>query len=82
MPRPTRIAIKHKVLALAHEGKQQSAIAGRMDLTHATVNYILRRHAANGTLVPGKSTGAPQKTTPRQDRALLRMVWQDHVQPL
>ena len=26
---------------------------------------------------PGKSTGAPRKTTPRQDRALLRMVRQD-----
>ena len=35
------------------------------------------RHAATGSLVPGKSSGAPRKTTPRQDRALLRMVRQD-----
>ena len=38
---------------------------------------LLRRHAATGTLVPGKSTGAPRKTTPHQDHALWRMVWQD-----
>ena len=42
-----------------------------------TVNRILKRHAATGSLVPGKSSGAPRKTTPRQDRALLRMVRQD-----
>ena len=41
------------------------------------VNRILKRHAATGSLVPGKSSGAPRKTTPRQDRALLRMVRQD-----
>ena len=46
-------------------------------LTRATVNRILERHAATGSLVPGKSSGAPRKTTPRQDRALLRMVRQD-----
>ena len=34
-------------------------------------------HAAAGTLVPGKSTGAPGETTAHQDRALLTMVQQD-----
>ena len=48
-----------------------------MGLTRATINPILKRHAATGSLVPGKSSGAPRKTTPRQDRALLRMVRQD-----
>ena len=46
-------------------------------LTHAIVNHIFRTHAATGNLVPGKSTGTPWKNTPLQDRALLRMVWQD-----
>ena len=41
MPRPTSIGIRHKVLALAHEGMQQSAIAGRVGLTHATFSPIL-----------------------------------------
>ena len=54
----------------------QIANAGRMGLPHATVNRILLRHAATGTLVPGKSAGAPWKTTPRQDHALFRMVRQ------
>ena len=61
-----------QVFALAREGMLQSDITGRF-----TVHRILRRHAATGTLVPGKSTGAPRKTTPRQDRDLFRMVWQD-----
>ena len=42
-----------------------------------TINHILQRHAAAGTLVPGKSTRAPQKTMLRQDCALFRMVRQN-----
>ena len=56
---------------------KQGAIAARVGLTRVTVNHILKRHAATGSLVPGKSSGAPRRTTPRQDRALLRMVRQD-----
>ena len=83
MPRPTRIWIRHEVLALAHESVRKIAIAGCMGLTRATVNCILRRHAATGTLVPGKSTEVPWKTTPRQDCALItnyygmRAGWKD-----
>ena len=61
MPRPTPIGIMHEVLAFDHEGIRQNA--GRLGLTRATVNHIIQRHAATGTLVPGKSTGAPRKTT-------------------
>ena len=78
MPRHTSMGIRHEVFALAREGIKQGAIAARVGLTRATVNRILKRHAATGSLVPGKSSGAPRKTTPRQDRALLRMVRQDH----
>ena len=77
MPHPTPMGIRHEVFALAREGIKQGAIAACVGLTHATVNRILKRHAATGSLVPGKSSGAPRKTTPRQDRALLRMVRQD-----
>ena len=52
--------------------RAESAVAGHMSLTHATVNCILQRHATTGT-----SKGAPRKTTPRQDRALFRMVQKD-----
>ena len=75
MPRPTPMGIRHEVFALAHEGIKQGA--ARVGLTRATVDLILKRHAATGSLVPGKSSGAPRNTTPRQDRALLRMVRQD-----
>ena len=77
MPRPTPMGIRHEVFALAREGIKQGAIAARVGLTRATVNHILKRHAATGSLVQGKSSGAPRKTTPRQDGALLRMVRQD-----
>ena len=77
MPRPTPMGIRHEVFALAREGIKQGAIAARVGLTRATVNRILKRHAATGSLVPGNSSGSPGKTTPRQDRALLRMVRQD-----
>ena len=76
-PRPTPMGISHEVFALAREGIKQGAIAARVGLTRVTVNRILKRHAATGSLVPGKSSGAPRKTTPRLDRALLRMVRQD-----
>ena len=77
MPRPTPMCIRHEVFALAREGIKQGAIVARVGLTRATVNRILKRHAATWSLVPGKSSGAPRKTTPQQDRALLRMVQQD-----
>ena len=77
MPRPTHIDIGYEVLALACEGMQKIAVAGRVGVTRATVYYILQKHAAIGTLVPGKSKGDPLKTTRRQDHALFGMVWQD-----
>ena len=49
MPRPTLIGVRHEVFALAREGLQHSAIAGRIGLTRATVNIILQSHASTGT---------------------------------
>ena len=82
MPRPIPIGIRHEVLALAHEGMRQNAIAGRVGLTHATINRILPRHVATGTLEPGKSTEVPRKTTFCQDCALFRMVAEPENGPL
>ena len=72
------MGIRHEVFALACGGIKRGAIAARVGLTCATFNRILKRHAVTGSLVPGKSLGAPRKTKPRQDRALLRMVRHDH----
>ena len=77
MPRPTPIGLRHEILALAREGMPQGDIAGRVGVRRETVNRILHRHATTGSLEPGKSTGAPRKTTARQDRALFRMVRED-----
>ena len=77
MPCPTPISISNEVVALTREDMRQSVIAGYVGLTHSTVNHIIRRHAGIGTLVPGRSTGATSKTTPRQDSALLRTFGQD-----
>ena len=74
MPRPNPMGIRHEVFALAREGIKQGAIAALVGLTRATVNRILKGHAATGYLVPGKFSGAPRKTAPRQDPVLLRMV--------
>ena len=71
------MGIRHEVIALARDCINQGAFAAHVGLTHATVNHILKRQAATGSLVPGKSSGAPRKTTSRQDRALLRMARQD-----
>ena len=79
MPHPPPIGIMREVLALALVGMRQSAIVGHMSLTRATINHVLWRHTATGTLVSGNSTGALQKTTPYQDHALSRMVWQDRL---
>ena len=61
MPHPTPMGIRHEVFALAREGIKQGAIAARVGLTRATFNRIFKRHAATGSLVPGKSSGAPRK---------------------
>ena len=55
MPWSTPIGLRHDVLAVAHEGKRQYAIALRVGITHVTINYILLRHATTGSLGPGKS---------------------------
>ena len=41
MSRPTPKCIRHEMLALAHEGMQQSAIAACVGMTRATINRIL-----------------------------------------
>ena len=77
MPRPTPIGIRHTVLALACQGMRQSTIAGCVGLSGATVNRILQRHVAAGTLVPCKSMGAPRKIIHRQ--AHVYSVWSDRI---
>ena len=77
MSRPTIIGIRHDVLALAREGKWQPDIAGHMGLTHATGNRILQRHAATGTLVPGKSTGLLGR--PHLLKTVLCWGWLDRI---
>ena len=42
-----------------------------------TANRILLRQSASARLGPGKSTGAPRKTTARQEWALFRMIHED-----
>ena len=59
LPHATPMGIRHAVLAHAREGMRQNAIAGLVGLTRATVNGLLWMHAATGSLVPGKSKGAP-----------------------
>ena len=61
MPRPTPMGIRHEVFALAREGMKQGAIAARVGLTRATVNCILKRHAATKSLVPGNLQGLPER---------------------
>ena len=71
--RPTPIAINHVVLALAHEGMQQSAFVGRRGLTPAASSRDLLSLELRCQVSP-YIMWAPRKTTPRQDHALLRMV--------
>ena len=77
MPRPNPMGIRHEVFALTREGIKRGAIAALVGFTRANINRMLKRHAVTGSLLPGKSSGAPRKTTPRRDRALLRLVRQD-----
>jgi hypothetical protein len=58
-PHPTAIGLWNKILALAREGMSQGDIAGRVGLTHQTVNCILPMYAMIGSLQPGKSPGVP-----------------------
>ena len=77
IPRPSPIGIRHEVLALAHEITQQSAIAGRVGLTLATVNRILQRHAATGTLVPASLWGLHRR--PHLVKTVFCSEWSDRI---
>ena len=61
MPRPTPMGIRHEVFALAREGIKQGAIAARVGLTRATVNRILKRHAATGLWCQASLQGLPER---------------------
>ena len=75
IPCPTPIVIRHEVLALACEGMRQSAIAGHVDLTRATIIHILQRHAATGTFMPDHALFG----IVRQDRSGLEGVDEEFV---
>ena len=74
MPHPTPIGMNSLYLPVKVCG--HSAIAGRVGLT--TINRILQRRAATGNLVPGKSMGAPQKTTLHE---VLCSGWSNKIAP-
>ena len=76
MSRPTPIGIRHEVLACPCKGMWQSALAGRMGLPPATVNHILRRHAATGTLGPGKPTRVGRS---HLVKTVLCAAWSDRI---
>ena len=94
MPRSTPPGIRREVLALAHEGMRQSAIAGRMGLTCATVNRIKasprwllgRSHTSSRLCFVGDGpTGSLHKCS-GLDGADEQIVWnevwlQNHRQP-
>ena len=77
MPRPNPINNRHGMLALAGEGMWQSAIAGCVGLTRATVNCILGRHAATGNLMPGMSRGLLNK--PHLVKTVICWGWSDRI---
>ena len=64
MPRPTPMGIRHEVFAPARVGIKQGAIAARVGLTRATVNRILKRHAATGSLCRTRQGGLTTDSRP------------------
>ena len=77
MPHPTPLGIRHEVFALAREGIKQGAIAARVGLTLATINHILKRHAAIGSLVPGSLQGLPERQ--HLDKTVHCWGWSDRI---
>ena len=77
MPRPAPIGTRHEILALAREGMRQGDISAKVSVARKIVNRILLRQASTASLEPGKSTGAPRKTTAHQERAFFRIVPED-----
>ena len=93
MGRPLPLDMAGQVMGLRRTGRSYRQIAAKLNLHRNTVYGIVKRYNDRGNLVPRKSTGHPRITTPRDDRALvrigqrnrrmtvpqLRMEWQRHT---
>jgi len=77
MPGPLDIGLRNQIVAYNDAGLSNRQIAARVHVSRRTVIRILQRQAANGTLRPGRSTGRPRITTPRNDRRMMAIVRQN-----
>ena len=74
MGRPLPLDMAGQVMGLRCTGRSYRQIAAELNLHRNTVYGIVKRYNDRGNLVPRKSTGRPRITTPRDDRALVRIV--------
>ena len=65
---------KSNVILLKEEGNKNKEIASRLGLYKASVRRILKRNKENLTLFPMEKSSRLQKTTPRKDRKIRRLL--------
>ena len=71
--KPTSSDIRNSIITLSLRGENQSSIARRLLIQKSTVSRILRQYRRTGNVLPQKKTGRRRKTTPRQDKRILRL---------
>ena len=74
MPGPTSIAIRNQIIGMSRMGASNRIIAANCQVSVRTVQRIKNLWRTQQNVVPKKSPGPPLKTTPRQDRVLLRLA--------
>lgn len=72
---------RNRVLSLHIDGKSLSEISSMIGRARTNVQRIIAKYKQLGHIETGKRTGRPPKTTPREDRQIVRMSMRDRFKP-
>ena len=70
--------VRAAILTAVHGGRTQSDVATDFRVSRMSVSRIVRRFAENGQILSKPRSGRPKSLSPRNLRAVIRTVRQDH----
>ena len=74
--------VRNRVTSLHNVGKSLSEIADIIGRARTNVQRIIAKYKQYGHIERGKKTGWPHKTTPKEDRQIIRRSLMDRFEPI